>query len=325
MSSQMISLLALVFGSCCFLVIALHRAFTSRDSDIGGRLKKLRDQAVPQEHKIRPDSSPGLRLLSSVSRTAVKVALFNRLARAVDKSLAGADIPLRSEEYVLLTAGISLLAGILSGLAFLDVGHAFTMAALTVVFSVLWLKMAKARRLNKFNSQIGDALVIMSNALRSGFSFLQAMDMVRKELPNPIAREFGRTFQEMNLGTPTEEALENLNARVASEDLDLVVTAVLIQRQVGGNLAEILDNIATTIRERVRIKGEIKTLTAQGKISGIVIGVLPIILAGVLTVVSPGYLSLLITHPVGQGLLASALIMELVGIILIRRIIAIKV
>lgn len=325
MSPQLISLLALVFGSCTLFITSLYYVFTAKDMDLSSRLKKMEVQANRQEKNTVKQPNPYLKLLSSVSRAALKLSLFNRLARVVDKNLTGADIPLKSEEYVILTAGVSLLAGVLSSFVLLNAWYGIITAALVVMISILWVKSAKVRRLNKFNSQIGDALVIMSNALRSGFSFLQAMDMVRKELPDPISREFGRTFQEMNLGTPTEEALENLNTRVGSEDLDLIITAVLIQRQVGGNMAEILDNIATTIRERVRIKGEIKTLTAQGKISGIIIGVLPLILAGVLSVISPDYLKLLITHPIGRGMLVSALVMEIVGILLIRRIIDIKV
>ncbi|MFZ5631235.1 MAG: type II secretion system F family protein [Bacillota bacterium] len=292
---------------------------------MNNRLKGIQAQDSRPEQDIRDGRAPLLRILTTVSRTAVKFSLFNRLARTVDRNLAGADIPLKSEEYIVLTAGISLLAGVLSALALASVYHGAAVAALGVLFSVLWIRMAKARRLNKFNFLIGDSLVIMSNALRSGFSFLQAMDMVRKEMPDPIAREFGRTFQEMSLGTPTEEALENLNKRVGSEDLELVITAVLIQRQVGGNLAEILDNIANTIRERVRIQGEIKTLTAQGRISGIIIGVLPLLLAATLSLISPQYLEPLVTHPLGQGMLVTALALELLGILIIRKIINIKV
>ncbi len=332
MSTDLICLLALIFCSCSLLLIGFHHAFTFKDREIRSRLKSLQNKiqqnqvagGIHTPHSSGKHSSL-MRLLGSVARAAVKFSPFNRLARLVDRNLTGADIPLKSEEYIILTVGFSVLAGAFFTLASRAI-HSGLLAALSVVIlSALWVRTAKAKRLNKFNTQIGDALVIMSNALRSGFSFLQAMDMVRRELPNPISREFGRTFQEMNLGTPTEEALENLNARVGSEDLELVITAVLIQRQVGGNLAEILDNIATTIRERIRIKGEIKTLTAQGKISGIIIGLLPLILAGALSLIAPDYLRPLVAHPAGLGMLASALILEIAGILIIRKIIDIRV
>ncbi|MFZ5646645.1 MAG: type II secretion system F family protein [Bacillota bacterium] len=325
MSSELISLLLLIFGACSLLVIGLHYSATGKNRDLARRLKSINKEKSQQETVITTPLSPSHRFLATVSRSAVKFGLFNRLARIVDKNLAGADIPLKSEEYIILTAGGAVVAGFLGTLALMNPYHGVLAGIIAVLFSVTWVRTAKTRRLARFNAQIGDALVIMSNALRSGFSFLQAMDMVRKELPNPIAKEFGRTFQEMNLGTPTEEALENLNLRVDSEDLELVITAVLIQRQVGGNLAEILDNIANTIRERIRIKGEIRTLTAQGKISGIVIGILPLVLAGVLSVMSPDYLRPLFTTPMGLAMLASALVLETIGILLIRKIININV
>lgn len=325
MSSELISLLILIFGSISLFVIGFQYAASGQTRELSKRLKDMNRENTQAEPVSGSTLTPSQRLLASVSRSAIKFSLFNRLARVVDKNLTGADIPLKSEEYIILTAGVSLLAGLLAALIFMDIYHGILFGLSAVLFSILWVKNAKTRRLAKFNAQIGDALVIISNSLRSGFSFLQAMDMVRKELPNPIAREFGRTFQEMNLGTQTEDALENLNARVGSEDLELIITAVMIQRQVGGNLAEILDNIANTIRERIRIKGEIKTLTAQGKVSGIVIGVLPLVLAGVLSVMSPDYLRPLITTPMGMGMLAAALALELLGILLIRKIININV
>ncbi|MFZ5650955.1 MAG: type II secretion system F family protein [Bacillota bacterium] len=325
MFSELASLLLLIFGACSLLVIGIHYSANGQARDMARRLKSMNKDKTQQEIMASSPLSQSQKLLATVSRSAVRFGFFNRLARMVDKNLTGADIPLKSEEYIIMTAGGALAAGFLGSIAFMTVYHGILMGIIAVSFSAMWVKTAKNRRLAKFNAQIGDALVIMSNSLRSGFSFLQAMDMVRKELPNPIAREFGRTFQEMNLGTPTEDALENLNARVGSEDLELVITAVLIQRQVGGNLAEILDNIANTIRERIRIKGEIKTLTAQGKVSGIVIGVLPLVLAGVLSVMSPDYLKPLFTTPMGMAMLASALVLEAIGILLIRKIVSINV
>lgn len=325
MLSNLMVLAALIALTTILLVIGFQHSLNGRSRELSSRLKKIQDQAASRDLPASESPESSFKLLASLSRGAVRFSLFNRLARQVDKNLSGADIPLKTEEYIVLTTGLSILTGIFFSIFFMSIYYGAATAACTVLFSAFWVKSAKAGRLNKFNAQIGDALVIMSNSLRSGFSFLQAMDMVRKELPNPIAREFGRAFQEMHLGTPTEEALENLNARVGSEDLELVITAVMIQRQVGGNLAEILDNIANTIRERVRIKGEIKTLTAQGRISGIVIGLLPVVLAVIISVMSPDYLKPLVKHPLGMGMLASALAMEVIGIILIRKIIDIKV
>jgi len=203
---------------------------------------------------------------------------------------------------------LNIVAGLLAGL-------------IAGIIPFLILDQARSRRLMNFNGQISDALTIMSNSLRSGFSFIQAMDMVRKELPDPIRKEFTRTFREINLGTSTEEALQNLGTRVNSDDLDLVVTAVLIQRQVGGNLAEVLDNISETLRERIRMKREIRTLTAQGRISGLIIEMLPIFMAVFLFFTNQQYIMQLFTNKIGQIMLGAAVLNELIGIYLIRRIV----
>jgi len=187
------------------------------------------------------------------------------------------------------------------------------------------VKRAKLKRLKKFNEQIGDALIVMSNSLRAGFSFIQAMEMVAKEMPPPISDEFSRTLREMNLGTPTEEALNGISNRIESDDLDLVMTAVMIQRQVGGNLAEVLDSISHTIRERIKIKGEIKTLTAQGRISGMVVGFLPIAIGLILAVINPAYIGKLFNTSIGLGLLFAGGTSQLIGIALIKKTVEIKI
>ena len=176
-----------------------------------------------------------------------------------------------------------------------------------------------------FNRQLGDALIIIANSLRTGYSFMQAMDMVAREMKPPISSEFSRTVKEMNLGTTTEIALGNMAKRIDSEDLDLVFTAVLIQRQVGGNLSEVLDNIARTIRERVRIRGEIRTLTAQGRMSGLIVGLLPVAMGFVIYLLNPEYIRVLFSHPIGRLMLIAATVSQVIGIILIRRIVDIEI
>jgi tight adherence protein B len=145
-------------------------------------------------------------------------------------------------------------------------------------------------RLNKFNDQLGDMLNLMVNGLRAGYSTMQAMEAVSKELPSPICDEFRRVVQEMQIGIPMERSLENLLRRIPSEDLDFVVTAINVQREVGGNLSEILDTIAFTIRERVRIKGEIRVMTAQVRTSGMILSLIPVFLTIALWFISPDYL-----------------------------------
>ena len=160
-----------------------------------------------------------------------------------------------------------------------------------------WLDRRKSGRLNAFNKQLPDTITLIANALRAGSSFLQAIELVVREARPPISTEFGRVIREVNLGLPFDDALENMVRRVRSDDLELMATAISIQHQVGGNLAEILDSIAFTIRERVRIKGEIRTLTAQQRLSGYVVGFLPIGLAGFLFIVAPGFMDPMFDKP----------------------------
>jgi tight adherence protein B len=195
-----------------------------------------------------------------------------------------------------------------------------------------WLGWRKGKRLKAFNSNLADTITLIANALRSGSSFLQAIELVVRETQPPISLEFGRVIREVNLGLPFEQALANMVRRVRSEDLELMTTAISIQHTVGGNLAEILDSIAFTIRERVRIKGEIMTLTAQQRMSGYVVGFLPIGLVGVLMVIAPKFMDPMFQKPpevaglpLGVIILGLGGVMMAIGFVLIRRIVDIEV
>jgi tight adherence protein B len=180
-------------------------------------------------------------------------------------------------------------------------------------------------RLNAFNKQLPDTISLLSNALRAGSSFLQSVELVSRESPPPMGPEMGRVVREVNLGLGMEEALANMVRRIKSDDLDLMVTAIGVQQQVGGNLAEVLDTIAFTIRERVRIKGEIRTLTAQGRYSGYIVAFLPVAIAVTLNFINPEFMRPLFTELIGQILLATGLIMMSIGFFAIRKITDIKV
>lgn len=239
--------------------------------------------------------------------------------------LAQANIPLRVEEFLGIQAGLTFIPPFF---IFVITGNIFLALILAVAgFVVPDFVVARGRtkRVRKLNDQLGDALVIMANALKAGFGFLQAMEIVSKEMPTPIGDEFARVLREMNLGVTTEDALNNLAHRIGSDDLDLVVTAMLIQRQVGGNLAEVLTTISETIRERVRIKGEIKTLTAQGRISGTIIGLLPLAITFFLLVINPTYIGTLFVKPAGLIAVGVGLCSQVIGVLMIRKITAIRV
>ncbi len=247
-----------------------------------------------------------------------------RFASRVQRDLARADLRLRVAEYYYLRVGLALgLCAILFLLR--DPLSALVGAVLGYFVPRIWVGRRIGGRLNAFNKQLPDTIVLLSNSLRAGSSFLQSIELVSRETPAPMGSEMGRVVREVNLGLGMEEALANMVRRIKSDDLDLMVTAIGVQQQVGGNLAEILDTIAFTIRERVRIKGEIRTLTAQGRYSGYLVAFLPIGIMITLNFINPEFMQPLFTELIGQALLALGAIMMAVGFFAIRKITDIKV
>lgn len=316
------TLVILSFLTGFLLVLGTQQLFQPKGPSVTKRVKSMKEnETTAAVHKQEEKGDLPRKLLTAFGN----FSLFNRLGRGMDKQLEESDVPLSGGEFMVLSSASMLVVLLLFFSITMNLLAGVFAGAVTMYIPFLLVKRSRQKRLTSFNVQICDALSVMSNSMRAGFSFMQSMDMVCKEMPDPISKEFRRTFREVNLGAPTERALQNLGKRVNSDDLDLVITAVLIQRQIGGNLAEVLDNIAETIRERVRIKGEIKTLTAQGRLSGIVIGLLPVVLAGVMLVMNPSNLINFAAHPVGRIMILMAIGGEIIGFMLIKRIVDIKV
>ena len=247
-----------------------------------------------------------------------------RFMTKVQRDLARANLKLRVAEYYYIRIGASLALGVilfvfrdpLSGIVGFLVGY---------MLPRFWVGRRISGRLNAFNKQLPDTITLLSNSLRAGSSFLQSIELVSREGGPPMSEEMGRVVREVNLGLGMEEALHNLVRRIKSDDLDLMVTAIGIQQQVGGNLAEILDTIAFTIRERVRIKGEIRTLTAQGRYSGYLVAFLPIGLGVALNAINPAFMAPLFTETIGRILMGVGAVMMTIGFLAIRKITDIKV
>jgi tight adherence protein B len=187
------------------------------------------------------------------------------------------------------------------------------------------LKRTRHKRLAKFSAQLPQALRTMTTAIKAGFSIVQAIQLVGKEADDPIAYEFTRTIREINLGVSLEEAFENFAKRVPNEDLKIMITAILIQRTVGGNLADILEIVQQTIQDRIKIKQELHTLTAQGRMSAWIITMLPVALALILFMMSPDYFSPMLTHPLGWGMLGGGVCSGVLGWLMIQKMIKIEV
>ena len=286
------------------------------------------------------------------SRRTMRSRLFSgRAASGVDRAverrdwganmardLARADLQLRPSEYLAIRTaavlGAPLVVFVLGRTILPGLDNPFAwLAALLVGW---WLprfivSRRKGKRLQAFNDHLADTITLVANALRAGASFLQAIELVVRETQPPISTEFNRVIREVNLGLPFEQALNNMVRRVRSDDLELMTTAISIQHQVGGNLAEILDSIAFTIRERIRIIGEIRVLTAQQRMSGYVVAGLPIGLVLILSVIAPSFMQpmfgppLIVGIPLGVIMLAIGGFMMLVGFLAIRRIVDIEV
>jgi tight adherence protein B len=240
-----------------------------------------------------------------------------------------ADVHLRVGEYVALRLGMALLffAGVFvlvpSRPTAMVLGIA--LGAVGYVAPAFFVRTRKQKRLSKLESQLEEALTLTSNSLKAGFGLLQSLDLAAQQLEHPIATELRRMLHDINIGSSTEEALVALSQRAGSYDLDIVITAILIQRTVGGNLAEILETVAHTMRERARIRGQVRAMTSQQRMTGFILGALPVGIMGILFLLSHDYMMPLLTTVPGQVLLVGAGIMELIGVLIIRRILAIEV
>jgi tight adherence protein B len=329
---------ALVFLAILLVFVGL--AAGGNGSGLGARLERYASGGRREARK--PDSSPGP--ISDMLANSNTLASLNRAVESRDfganlaRDLARADLALKVSEYLLIWVGTTIgLPLVLLAVGKVSPGlnsPLVLIAGAVVGFFLprLWLNRRRASRLNAFNTRLADTITLIANALRAGSSFLQAIEMVVRETQAPVSTEFGRVIREVNLGLTFDDALQNMVRRVRSDDLELMATAITIQHQVGGNLAEIMDSIAFTIRERVRIKGEIRTLTAQQRMSGLVVGLLPIGLAGILFVIAPGFMApMFLKPPEFLGLPAGVVILAVggffmfIGFMAIRRIVDIEV
>lgn len=312
-------LVAVVIGLGVYLTITGQR--TAEEA----RLEAFADRGIPIDEQITTRGS-------IVSEWLTKRVAKTTWSERVSRDLAQADIRMKSGEYILLMIASVITVAVLG--YFLG-SKSFLLAAGGAVLGFLlpgiYIRTQRNRRLIKFSNQLGDMLSLMVNGLRAGYSIMQAMEAVAKEMPAPINEEFRRVVQEVQLGVSTEKALDNLERRIPSEDLDLVITAIKVQREVGGNLAEILDTISHTIRERVRVKGEIRVLTAQMKFSAMFLGLLPLFLFVAIFIVNREYLLILVDKeantpfPCGYIALVAAVLLSIIGYIVMNRFTKIEV
>jgi tight adherence protein B len=318
---------ASVMGAIVASMLAVYQSTASPRASLDRRLGNILGEAtgfevVAADYQALRQKRPGVPVLGNfLQGRDWTEELQSRLERA--------DVGLSASEFVALRVFLALVGG---GMPLLILGPTifglFAMAGLGYAGYLLpsfYVSYAQARRIKLINAQLVEALSMLSNSLKAGFGLMQSLDLASRELQHPIATELRRTLHDINVGSQTDEALISFSKRAGSADLDIVVTAMLIQQSTGGNLAEILDNVAHTMRERIRIRGEITTLTTQQMLTGVIIGGLPIVIAVFVSMINPSYISPLFTTIAGNVMLGGAIMMEIFGVILIKRILEIEV
>jgi tight adherence protein B len=241
------------------------------------------------------------------------------------EQLLRADLKLRTGEFVMIQLALLLIFALLGFLRF-GFGPQFVTAGVAgYLLPMRYVNYRQRKRLRLFNNQLADTLTLLASAMKAGYSFPQAIDSVSKNIAPPMADEMSRVVREMNVGRSPEQALAATLKRMPSDDFDLILTAVTIHSQVGGNLSRVFDNVAQTIRERVKVKGQIRTLTAQARLSGWIITLLPVALALFMYVITPSYFKPMVDEALGWAMLILAAIAIALGNLIIRRIVAIRV
>lgn len=318
-------LVLLLAGIGLMAVVVLIVALTGgrrQESTLEERLDQYVEEPAGQlsDQEIEEEA----RRLSRLAERLDEVIKTRSFGARIADQLAQASVKLTVTEYLILSLISILVCGAIGYLVFRNI---LSLSGLVIGFFLprLVVRTLKDRRLRKFNDQLGDAINLMVNSLKAGYSVPIAMETVANDMPPPISEEFRRVVIETGLGISLENALGNMLRRVHSPDLDLLVTAINVQNEVGGTLADILDTISYTIRERVRIQGEIKTLTAQGEITGYVLGGLPFALTAILYILNREYMTRMFTTPCGWIMSGVAVTIVVIGFIIMRKVIQIEV
>jgi len=304
----MVVIVCMIASYFIFYLIAVVRTKEKRAMD--QRVRSLFDLSA-EENAARRSKKDGTKM-------------HPRRLDQIAEELYVAGVALRAEEFIT----IWILTGIFLPAVALFLGAPTSICIGLVIVGggapITWVSLKRNKRLALFGTQLSDALTIICNALRVGQSFQTAMKNVADEMQEPISREFMRVYRETQYGMPLETSLARLVSRTQNPDLDLMCSAVIIQRQIGGNLAIILENISDTINQRIRLRGEVKTMTSAGRLSGYIVGALPVLIIVILMFINPSYMDMFFTTHTGRMMLVVCVIMEAIGFFFVQRIVNIK-
>ncbi len=321
--------IAVLAGMLTFLIaIQLGEILTARQRRLKQRLYLTAIQVPTVE---APGAGPNP--VMNARRKKLRLPSIPALGSFIGKNymdriktgLAKAGIPLRPEEL----AGMSVLLAIAGGSLGLGLGRGVVLAVLLggagLLAPGMWVNHAKKQRSSRLEMELVDALTMIANSLRSGHSFMQAIELVGRDAPPPLGHELARVLRESRLGVSIDDAFAGLLSRFESKDLELTVTGVLIQRQVGGNLAQVLDSIAETVEKRIKARGKVRTLTAQGRVSAWVISILPFAMAAIMFSLYPDFAGIMLSSSLGRGLLIAGGVSLTVGVFVVRKVVSVDV
>jgi len=319
-------MLIFFFAFCFLLITGIFYYFILLDRKVEKRInyyleidKKLKRLKKKEKISIRDGN-----ILKKVNEY-IRDRLSSRNLEKTEQLLRSAGVKLDPEEYIMLKWFLAAVFGgvlffLSDNLIFLGLG-----GILGYISPKFWIDKKTQMRINKFNEGLPDMITTTIGSLRSGYSFTQALKTVSEECESPIKEEIQFLLKEMNYGVTMEDALNNLNKRMPSSDLEIMIQAILIQRQVGGNLAGVLEIIVKTIRDRNRIQRQVQTLTSQGRLSGKVIGALPVVLGFMIYMINPDYINALFTNTIGIALISAGVFSGIIGFLLINKLTKIEV
>ncbi|WP_342113839.1 type II secretion system F family protein [Pseudoduganella sp. OTU4001] len=315
----------LVFVAVVLLIEGMYLTWNSAKGPEAERIARRLRMMSAGGHTGGENQSMIKKRLLSESPLLQRLLLQMPRVSQVDRLLEQSGLTWTVSDLIVLSVICPVLVGGLTLYLNLPLFAVLGLMAFSISLPLLWVINQKTKRLQKVDHQLPDALDLIGRALRAGHAFPTAMKMVGDEMSEPIADEFRITFDEVNFGISMHDALMNLATRVPSTDLRYFVIAVLIQRETGGNLAELLDNISRIVRERIKLLGQIRVLSAEGKMSAWVLGLLPFGAGLMIQLTNPGFLSVLYTDPAGRKMVATAIMMMIAGVFVMRKIIRIRV
>jgi tight adherence protein B len=316
----------LIFLFFLFLTYALFLMVSRKSDARQDRLRQRVSEALEDSNSLSLDEAVQITRESTISHNPTLNRLLSSLdfVKKMDRTIHQADLSITVSRLL----GFSLFAGLMAGFAAYTIFNpvfAVLFAGIAAALPFVYVSIKRKKRLHKFNSQLPDTLDLLSRSLSVGHAFIESLNQVASEMPDPISTEFRITFEEQKLGLSTKIALDRLAERVPLPDLQLCITAMHIQRETGGNLAEILERVAQTIRERFKLMEDFRTMTTSARGSAIILCGLPFGLVLVLTAINPDYMAVLIHDPRGHMVIAVAIVLQIIGMLLIKRILAIKV